>query len=860
MKHFLHLFFLALPCLIFSQLLEDFSDGNYTNNPVWSGDDSVFTVVDVNGNNFLRSNKNIPSSSFYLSSPNTLSSNCQWEFFVKLQFNTSSANYVDIYLMADQSNLLLSSLSGYFVRIGGTTDEISLYKTIAGSPTLLINGNDGVTNASSNTLKIKVTRTSLNDWQLSVDPSGTGNNYQSEGTVMDAELAVSSYFGVRIVQSTSSFFNKHFFDDFYIGPIIYDTLPPAIEQITALSATTIDVLFNEAVDVVTVQNISAYSFSPILTVLSATIDSINPALVHLSVINPMTNGTTYVFTVDSIQDAFGNIGSLLSGSFTYLMAQMPLPGDVFINEIMCDPSPSVGLPEVEYVEVFNKSNKIFCLDAWQIGDDAGFGTLDSVWMYPGEYKLLCATSNVDTFMIPGAIAVSAFPSLNNTGDVVILLDSGGVELDRVSYSDAWYKDPTKEDGGYSLERINPNDPCSNEDNWRASLATDGGTPGEQNSVADFSPDQEAPHLKMLLAPSPNFLEVYFTEGMDSTTLADANITCSPPLTIQQRWITSVAPNMFVLEFVESLVPSQVYTIEIEGIGDCWLNTTTVSGTFVLPEQAGTGDVVINEILFDPYTGASDWIELYNTSNKTIDLINWQLANFEDSIANHVALTSHYLLHPNGYVVLGRDSNYVKATYPATIPGTFLFLETPSYDNDSSTVYLLQEDNIMDQVAYSADWHFKLLDITEGVSLERLDPFAPSNESYNWHSAAESIGFATPGGENSQYVSASTNGDFEFVSQVVSPDSDGYEDVLIVNYRLNAPGLIGKFSIFDDRGRIIRTLFKNELLATKGTFTWDGLSDEDKKASVGIYIAVFEVFGLDGDVNFVKRKALVVAEK
>ncbi len=849
-----------MPSLIFAQLLEDFSDGNFINNPTWSGDDSVFTAIDVSGNNVLRSNKNVPSSNFYLSTPNSVATNCQWEFYVKLQFNTSSANYVDIYLTADQSNLLQSTLNGYFVRIGGTTDEVSLYKMVGGSHSLLIDGTDGTTNASSNVLKIKVTRNALYEWVLSVDTSGTGQNYQAIGTILDAEFITSSFFGLRIVQSTSTFFNKHFFDDFYIGPIIYDTIAPAINGITAVNATNITIAFNEPLDTLNNQNMSAYSFSPSIILAATASDANDLSLIHLTTISPMVNGTTYVITIDSIQDIYGNIASSSIASFTYLEAQSPLPGDVIINEIMCDPTPSAGLPEVEYVEIYNKSNKIFNLDTWQIGDDSGFGTIDACWLYPGEYKVLCANAYIDTFLNVAPIGVSAFPSLNNSGDLVILRDSSGLELDRVVYADAWYKDPTKEDGGFSLERINPNDPCSNADNWHASIADIGGTPGSQNAVADLSPDQEAPSLVQLIAPSPNFLEVYFSEGMDSTSLANAPITSSPPLTIQQRWISGAAPSMLVIEFAESLNAGQIYLISFTGLGDCWMNSTDLTGTFVLPEQASEGDVVINEILFDPYTGGADWVELYNRSNKIIDLINWQLANFDDSIANYVLLTDHYFMRPNSYVVLGKDSNFVKSNYPATIPGTFIYCETPAYDNDSSTVYLLQDGNVIDKVAYSAEWHFKLLDNTEGISLERLDPFATSNEAFNWHSAAESIGFATPGGENSQYVSASTNGDFEFVSQVISPDSDGYEDVLIINYRLNEAGLVGKFSIFDDRGRLIRNLFKNELLAMKGTFTWDGLADDGKKAAVGIYVALFEVFGLKGDVTFVKRKALVVAEK
>ncbi|MEY3237606.1 MAG: hypothetical protein RI883_1707, partial [Bacteroidota bacterium] len=132
MKYFLAFFIFLTHQAIFGQFTDDFSDGDLTNNPTWVGDDSVFVIFDNTGNMQLHSNKTIISSSFYLSTPSLQATNGQWEFYTRLAFNTSSANFVDVYLTSDQSNLLSPTLNGYFVRIGGTTDEISLYKKVAG--------------------------------------------------------------------------------------------------------------------------------------------------------------------------------------------------------------------------------------------------------------------------------------------------------------------------------------------------------------------------------------------------------------------------------------------------------------------------------------------------------------------------------------------------------------------------------------------------------------------------------------------------------------------------------------------------------------------------------------------------------
>jgi flagellar hook assembly protein FlgD len=145
-------------------------------------------------------------------------------------------------------------------------------------------------------------------------------------------------------------------------------------------------------------------------------------------------------------------------------------------------------------------------------------------------------------------------------------------------------------------------------------------------------------------------------------------------------------------------------------------------------------------------------------------------------------------------------------------------------------------------------------------LERIGFDGNSNDINNWHSAAEAVGFATPGTKNSQYYPALETGDFSFTSETISPDSDGYEDILQVYYEMSEPGLLGTFTIYDDRGRKITELFANELLATSGSFKWDGVTEENTKASIGTYVAVFEAFNINGGLIFTKRKTFVVAGK
>ena len=306
MRFILTTIFIFTISLAYSQVADNFADGDFTNTPQWTGDDSVFVIVPVATNNQLRSNKTIASSSFYLSTPNALTNDCQWEFFANLQFNTSGANYVDVFLTSDNANLQFASSSGYFVRIGSTQDDICLYRRLSGTNLKIIDGFDGITNFSNNSMKVKVVRTATNDWSLERDMSGTGNNYTLEGTVNDAAVLTSGFFGFSIVQSTASFFQKHFFDNISVGSIVLDTTPPQLISATALNNNNVDVLFSEAVSIANCENIINYNINNGIIIASASRDNSNPALVHLVLSNSLVNNTNYILVTNNIQDLAGN--------------------------------------------------------------------------------------------------------------------------------------------------------------------------------------------------------------------------------------------------------------------------------------------------------------------------------------------------------------------------------------------------------------------------------------------------------------------------------------------------------------------------------------------------------------------------
>ena len=268
---------LALSGALSAQVSDDFSDGDFTADPVWSGDDALFTV-DAGQ---LRSNS--PGAANYqLSTPSTQAAEAQWELFVDLKFSTSGANYVDVYLMSDNADLA-SGVNGYYVRMGGTQDRLELFRSNGGTATSLIVSPDGIVNSSSdNPFRIRVKRDVNDLWTLDYDDGATGT-YLTAGTATDATHGSSTHFGIRIEQSSAAGpINNHFFDDILVGAIPVDLTPPQVVSVTAISDMLVDVLFDEPLDPATAGDANNYDIQPFIGVSTAVLDGTDPALVHLT--------------------------------------------------------------------------------------------------------------------------------------------------------------------------------------------------------------------------------------------------------------------------------------------------------------------------------------------------------------------------------------------------------------------------------------------------------------------------------------------------------------------------------------------------------------------------------------------------
>ncbi len=225
------LILLCFPVIGFGQFADSFLDGDFTNNPNWTGDVGSF---EVDSNFSLHLNDSIANTSSLVTQSQAII-NAEWMFNVRLGFAPSINNYARVYLVSDQQDLS-GDLHGYFIKIGGQTglvDEISLYSQNGTNQIKIIDGIDSL--ASNNPdLRVKVTRDLLGNWELFLDTNGL---FFTQGSAFDNNITSSNYFGV-FCKYTITRSNKFWFDDFSV------TGAPAVYGCTDLIACNYNLLAN----------------------------------------------------------------------------------------------------------------------------------------------------------------------------------------------------------------------------------------------------------------------------------------------------------------------------------------------------------------------------------------------------------------------------------------------------------------------------------------------------------------------------------------------------------------------------------------------------------------------------------------
>ncbi len=864
MKNIILFVFLAAASLANAQLTDDFSDGNFTVDPAWSGNSDRFRI---NGDHQLQLFAD-GSGTAMLATASQLIDSTEWLFYIKLTFSPSSNNFTRIYLVSDQADLA-GTLNGIYLQFGesGTGDAPELFRQEGTTSYSICRGTDGSI-AQPFSLNIKVTHASDGSWTIFSAPAGSdAYHLQATGTI--AGLMDPVYVGV-LCTYTSSNSQKFYFDDFLIRPVLRDTVPPAVEQLYPVSPSTLQLRFSESVNETDATQPAHYSLASSGSKPdSASLGMNDPSCVILVFSSPFANGSFENLLVSGIHDLAGN---LLNDTVIPFAWYVPVAYDILINEIMADPDPSSGLPPVEYIELFNASDFPVQLRDWSVSIGGNPKLFPETGMPAKSYLLVTREDVLSEFGSCSLLLTSSY-SLSNEGTSIALYNPSRQLIHSVTYADDWYADDWKKDGGWSLELVDPLNPCTEEGNWYASMDPAGGTPGKVNSVISENRDTIAPRLARIGIEAKDRIRIWFSEKMDSSFLLNPMLYRLEP---SPGDMVEILPAGDFYRSVCARLPvpleeAVTYQLVLTGsVSDCAGNRVA-SGAGLpagLPVIAGNMDVVINEILLDPFDQGAEFIELYNRTGRFYDLKDLALARM-DTVS--LMLTSvqlicdeSCLLAPGHYLVLSPDPSAVIRQYPCPDPDVFIKMNGwPSFSREASVIVLAgkHDGQVIDKVFYRESLHFDLISNPEGVSLERIHFNRPSGDMTNWHSASQSSGYATPGYPNSQFTEEIVRPDdwLTVNPELFTPDNDGRDDLLAVHCSENEPGWVVNILVFDSGGKLVNCLVDNALMGVNNEYTCYGKSEDGEVLPTGIYIILARAFDLNGKGKTGKRACVLVSQ-
>ncbi len=309
----------------------------------------------------------------------------------------------------------------------------------------------------------------------------------------------------------------------------------------------------------------------------------------------------------------------------------------------------------------------------------------------------------------------------------------------------------------------------------------------------------------------------------------------------------------IVTYTNALQSGIEYILTASNIKDKSGNAGTSSWPFSFATKAAKGDLIINELLSDPYSGGEDFIEIYNRSAKTIQLQGLIIKNITKNESKPIL--SDAIIQPGTYLAISKNIDFLKTTYKTPPSAAFLQETLPSMNVSDAYMGLVQDGIMIDSFRYEETMHFELIDETKGVSMERITLQGPSNNPNNWHSASSTVLYATPGYENSQYESITGDTDpFTITTdrKVITPDGDGDNDFVNILYKLEKSGYLATIKVYDPEGFPLFDIGNNVLLGQEGTLKWDGLTPEGERLRMGIYVLYTRLFHVDGDIKEFKN--------
>jgi regulation of enolase protein 1 (concanavalin A-like superfamily) len=441
---------------------------------------------------------------------------------------------------------------------------------------------------------------------------------------------------------------------------------------------------------------------------------------------------------------------------------------IVISEIMYKPAPRADGKNLEFLELYNSNPWFHDIGGYRVvGDNLNY-TVPVGTVIPGGSFLVIAASPADLGTVYGISNIlGQYTGSLKKADTLRLFDEQGALLLTIPFSDR-YPWPVAADGtGHSIILANPTYGEADARAWDISDVV-GGSPGQVDSYHP-SPLRDVV-INELLAHTEDAKLLDYVELYNHSTRTNDLSGCILTDDAQTNKFvipsgTHIPPGGFVsfdqseLGFALNASGETVYLIKPDGsrILDAVQFEAQADGiTFgrwpdganaFYPLAARTpgaansdilvGDIVINELMYDPISGNDDdqFIELYNQGTNTVNLANWKVVS-----GINFTIPTGVTLAPGSYLVLGRNLTNLLAKYPnlsaANTLGNYsgklshdgerIALAMPQVLNGTNTVYVLE-----DEVTYGTGGRWGQWSAGGGSSLELIDPRANHRLAANW---------------------------------------------------------------------------------------------------------------------------------
>jgi hypothetical protein len=461
-------------------------------------------------------------------------------------------------------------------------------------------------------------------------------------------------------------------------------------------------------------------------------------------------------------------------------------------------------------------------------------------LQPNEFLVICQDTNLMSQIYPDidpnlVIQSDSWTSLNNTAETLIFKDNFSVVFDSLSY------DGTNCPADFSLERDNPFEDENIE--WLVCLDSLG-TPTFPNSVLPPTKDLSLEFLS-LTEENNEILHTVRVVNCGLENIESFLLSCW-----QREWETGIQEATYTREFsindslqigFETTLPSTgyyQYNYEIYADEDLNENNNLAHSFF----NRASLPFVINEIMYAPENDMPEWLEI-KQNFPVADLQDFFLVVDDDTL-------SLPFFHAEFALITSSlsDVDTLQQTY--NLSDVSIFPGMPSLSNYGEQISLWDEcGNLIETFFYLPDWN----DDFSGVSIERVNSRLPATEN-NW---GPSVSGCTPASENSIFVpiiAAKTK-----LKPEPNPFSPYRGEHTIFNFIL--PEVISRMTlrIFDLKGRLVRKLVNQQLMAAEGGIVWDGKNDDGKNLPIGIYIVLMQATGRESEKVYEKKITVVIAK-